>query len=139
MCLRDGSCDGGDHPSDHDAQFGCAELVTDLPASTFAFVLRQSTSFLPPTLDARVASLCRTESESETKSGSPSLDAQALHRPRAAGPSACSVSFPDFPASSPPHAPSTRQSKEQGRRSPATSRTCSKMARPFHRLAASRT
>src|SRR5262249_59011067 len=29
----------GDHPSDHDAQFGCAVLVTDLPSSTFAFVL----------------------------------------------------------------------------------------------------
>jgi hypothetical protein len=43
FCLRDGSCDGGGHPSDHDAQFGCAERVTDLPASTFAFVLRQST------------------------------------------------------------------------------------------------
>src|SRR5262249_43092074 len=28
-CLRDGSCGSGDHPSDHDAQFGCAELVTD--------------------------------------------------------------------------------------------------------------
>ena len=27
-------------PSDHDTQFGCAELVTDLPPSTFAFVLR---------------------------------------------------------------------------------------------------
>src|SRR5262249_51258030 len=30
-----------------------AELVTDLPPSTFAFVLRRSNSFLPPTLDAR--------------------------------------------------------------------------------------
>src|SRR5215475_4598338 len=53
ICLRDSSCGGGDHPSDHDAQFGCAELVTDSPSSTFAFVLRRSTSFLPPTLDAR--------------------------------------------------------------------------------------
>ena len=43
----------GDHPSDHDGQFGCAELVTDLPSSTYASVLRRSTSFLPPTLDAR--------------------------------------------------------------------------------------
>src|SRR5262249_50733479 len=41
ICLRDGSCGSGDHPSDHDAQFGCAELVTDLPSSTFAFVLRR--------------------------------------------------------------------------------------------------
>src|SRR5262249_58950835 len=39
ICLRDSSCGGGDHPSDHDAQFGCAELVTDSPSSTFAFVL----------------------------------------------------------------------------------------------------
>src|SRR5258707_11822956 len=40
MYLRDDFCGSGDHPSDHDAQFGCAELVTDLPSSTFAFVLR---------------------------------------------------------------------------------------------------
>src|SRR5262245_22419650 len=51
ICLRDGSCGSGDHPSDHDAQFGRAELVTDVPSSTFAFVLRRSTSLLPPTLD----------------------------------------------------------------------------------------
>jgi len=37
--FRDGSCGSGDHPSDHDAQFGRAELVTDVPSSTFAFVL----------------------------------------------------------------------------------------------------
>ena len=37
----------GDHPSDHDTQFGCAERVTDLPSSTCACVLRRSTSFLP--------------------------------------------------------------------------------------------
>src|SRR5262249_44082698 len=42
MCLRDGSCGSGDHPSDHDAQFGYAELVTDFRSSTFAFVLRRS-------------------------------------------------------------------------------------------------
>src|SRR6516165_4398258 len=53
ICLRDSSCDGGDHPSDHDARFGFAELVTDLPSSTSAFVLRRSTNFLPPTLGAR--------------------------------------------------------------------------------------
>ena len=53
MCLRDSSCDGSDHPSDHNARFGCAKLVTDLPSSTYASVLRRSTSFLPPTLDAR--------------------------------------------------------------------------------------
>src|SRR5262249_37616180 len=41
--LRDSSCGGG-HPSDHDGQFGCGELVTDLPSSTFAFVLRRSIS-----------------------------------------------------------------------------------------------
>src|SRR5262245_44491910 len=58
ICLRDGSCGSGDHPSDHDAQFGRAELVTDLPSSTFAFVLRRSTSFLPPDLDARRACCC---------------------------------------------------------------------------------
>ena len=46
--FRDGSCGSGDHPSDHDAQFGRAELVTDVPSSTFAFVLRRSISFLPP-------------------------------------------------------------------------------------------
>src|SRR5262249_57712931 len=32
--------DGVDHPSGHDVGGGCAERVTDLPASTFAFVLR---------------------------------------------------------------------------------------------------
>jgi hypothetical protein len=33
--------DGVDHPSGHDVDGGCAdERVTDLPASTFAFVLR---------------------------------------------------------------------------------------------------
>src|SRR5262249_15833411 len=47
MCLRDSSCGGGHHPSDHDRQFGFAEFVTDLPSSTSAFVLRRSTSFLP--------------------------------------------------------------------------------------------
>src|SRR5947199_8794709 len=39
ICLQDGSCGSGDHPSDHDAQFGCAE-VNDLPSSTLAFVLK---------------------------------------------------------------------------------------------------
>src|SRR5262249_27876775 len=48
---RDGSCDGVDHPSGHDVGGGSAELVT--PSSTSAFVLGRSTSFLPPTLDAR--------------------------------------------------------------------------------------
>ena len=51
LVFRDGSCGTGDHPSDHDAQFGRAELVTDVPSSTFAFVLRRSTSFWTP--DAR--------------------------------------------------------------------------------------
>jgi hypothetical protein len=42
-----------DHPNDHvGPRFGSAERVTDLPPSTFAFVLRRSTTFLPPTLDA---------------------------------------------------------------------------------------
>src|SRR6516162_2779179 len=50
---RDGSCDSVDHPGGHDVGGGCAELVSDLPPSTFAFVLRRSTSFLPPTLDTR--------------------------------------------------------------------------------------
>src|SRR6516164_7924226 len=45
---RDCSCNGGDHPNGHDVG-----RVADLPASTFAFVLGRSTSFLPPTLDAR--------------------------------------------------------------------------------------
>ena len=40
--LRDGSCGSGDHPSDHDAQFCCAELITASPSSTFAFVLGRS-------------------------------------------------------------------------------------------------
>jgi hypothetical protein len=42
---RDGSCNGANHPSDVDV--GCTELVADLPSSTFAFVLKRSTSFLP--------------------------------------------------------------------------------------------
>ena len=43
VCLRDSSCGGG-HPSDHGGpQFGSAELVTDLPLPTFAFVLRAPT------------------------------------------------------------------------------------------------
>src|SRR5262249_44226824 len=52
---RDGSCDSVDHPGGHDVGGGCAELVSDLPPSTFAFVLiiRRSTSFLPPTLESR--------------------------------------------------------------------------------------
>src|SRR5262249_6810304 len=53
--LRDGSCGSGDHPSDHDAQFGCAEFVSDLPSSTFAFVLRRSTSFCLRATDVRPA------------------------------------------------------------------------------------
>ena len=44
---RDCSCNGADHPNGHDVG-----RVADLPASTFAFVLGRSTSFLPPTLDA---------------------------------------------------------------------------------------
>jgi hypothetical protein len=44
-------CNGADHPNG----VGHAELVTDLPSSTFAFVLRLPISFLPPTLDARQA------------------------------------------------------------------------------------
>jgi hypothetical protein len=35
ICGRDGV----DHPSGHDVGFGSAGLVTDLPPSTFAFVL----------------------------------------------------------------------------------------------------
>src|SRR5262249_42306538 len=49
--TRDCSCNGVDHPDDH--AVGHAELVTDFRSSTFAFVLRRSTSFLAPTLDAR--------------------------------------------------------------------------------------
>src|SRR5262249_19296238 len=45
---RDCSCNGADHPNGHDVG-----RVADLPPSTFAFVLGRSTSFLPPTLDAR--------------------------------------------------------------------------------------
>src|SRR5262249_18491659 len=38
---RDGSCAGVDHPNDHGGpRFGCAELVSGLPSSTFAVVLR---------------------------------------------------------------------------------------------------
>src|SRR5262249_52968379 len=38
--------DGVDHPNDHvEPRFGSAERVTDLPPSTFAFVLRRSTTF----------------------------------------------------------------------------------------------
>src|SRR5262249_40475370 len=33
--------------------FGCAGRVTDIQSSTFVFVLRRSTTFLPPTMDAR--------------------------------------------------------------------------------------
>ena len=40
ICLRDSSCDGSDHPSDHNARFGCADLVTDLPSPTCACVLK---------------------------------------------------------------------------------------------------
>jgi len=39
---RDGSCDSVDHPGGHDVggpRFGCAELVSDVPSSTFAVVL----------------------------------------------------------------------------------------------------
>jgi hypothetical protein len=37
ICRRDGV----DHPSGHDVGFGCAKLaLSDLPASTFAFVLK---------------------------------------------------------------------------------------------------
>src|SRR5262245_64380491 len=40
MYRRDGSCDGVDHPNDHGGpRFGCAELVSGLPSSTFAVVL----------------------------------------------------------------------------------------------------
>src|SRR5262249_31070893 len=43
VCLRASSCGGG-HPSDHGGpRFSSAELVTDLPAPTFAFVLRAPT------------------------------------------------------------------------------------------------
>ena len=36
-------CGGVDHPNDHGGpRFGCAELVSDLPPSTFASVLRRS-------------------------------------------------------------------------------------------------
>ena len=48
----------GDHPSDHDTQFGCAERVTDLSSSTCAFVLRRSTSFLPPSGRGPNSTLC---------------------------------------------------------------------------------
>src|SRR5262249_30530427 len=40
---RDGSCNGVDYPSGHDVggpRFGCAELVSDVPSSTSAFVVR---------------------------------------------------------------------------------------------------
>src|SRR5262249_58620832 len=41
MYRRDGSCDGVDHPNDYGRPpFGCDELVSDLPSSTLAFVLR---------------------------------------------------------------------------------------------------
>src|SRR6516165_158281 len=39
---RNGSCNGVDYPSGHDVggpRFGCAELVSDVPSSTFAVVL----------------------------------------------------------------------------------------------------
>src|SRR6516165_10126167 len=41
ICRRGGV----DHPSGHDVGFGCAKLanLSDLPASTFAFVLRAPT------------------------------------------------------------------------------------------------
>src|SRR6516165_6762489 len=52
MGLRDGSCDGRHHPSDHDVggssetweRFGCADFAeaNDLPARTPEFVLRNS-------------------------------------------------------------------------------------------------
>src|SRR5262245_61262261 len=45
ICLLDGCCNGGDHPSDHDARFGCAERATDLPSSTCPCVLRRSPSY----------------------------------------------------------------------------------------------
>ena len=39
--VGDGSCDGVDHPSDYGGpRFGCADLVSGLPSSTFAVVLR---------------------------------------------------------------------------------------------------
>jgi hypothetical protein len=45
ICLRDRSCDGGDHPSDHDVggpRLGCADSAhgRGLQASTFEFVLK---------------------------------------------------------------------------------------------------
>src|SRR5215468_9683623 len=44
---RDGSCDGVDRPNDHGGpRFGCAELVSGLPTSSFAVVLKGSASNL---------------------------------------------------------------------------------------------
>jgi hypothetical protein len=43
ICIRDGSRDGGDHPSNHGVggpRLGCADPVNDLRASTFGFVLK---------------------------------------------------------------------------------------------------
>src|SRR5262249_14237257 len=81
---RDGSCDSVDHPGGHDVGGGCAELVSDLPPSTFAFVLRRSTSFLPPTLESR--SVIKTCEDSPVRAAG--VAARVSRRPASGGHSA---------------------------------------------------
>ena len=57
---RDYSCNGDDHLNGRDV--GHAEHVTDLPSSTFAFVLRQSDQLLPPTARQAGGRCCVTRS-----------------------------------------------------------------------------
>jgi hypothetical protein len=50
ICRRDGV----DHPSSHDVGDGSAELVTDLPAGAFAFVLGSVSGRMTEIRDAKL-------------------------------------------------------------------------------------